>query len=85
VRDADRRTHALRKHRGGQGFAGPAAVPADLPFVTGQVGDPRQSSAPAAAHHLRAKKYTKPVLKGDLEAVGIVWQSVKESMQGVLP
>jgi pyruvate dehydrogenase (quinone) len=33
----------------------------------------------------QAKKYAQAVLKGDPEAVGIVWQSVKEGMQGVLP
>ncbi len=33
----------------------------------------------------QAKKYAKALLKGDPDAVGIIWQSVKEGMQGVLP
>jgi pyruvate dehydrogenase (quinone) len=33
----------------------------------------------------QAKSYGQALLKGDPEGLGIVWQSVKEGIQGMLP
>jgi pyruvate dehydrogenase (quinone) len=67
---------------------GPAwdeALRADRPCVLDVVTDPKVPPLPPHITYAQAKKYAKAVLKGDPEAVGIVWQSVKEGVQGVLP
>jgi pyruvate dehydrogenase (quinone) len=67
---------------------GPAwdeALSADRPCVLDVVTDPNVPPLPPHLTYEQAKKYAQAILKGDPEAIGIVWQSVKEGMQGVLP
>jgi pyruvate dehydrogenase (quinone) len=67
---------------------GPAwdeALHADRPAVLDVVTDPKVPPLPPHITYEQAKKYTQALLKGDPEAVGVIWQSFKESMQGVLP
>ena len=67
---------------------GPAwdeALRADRPCILDVVTDPKVPPLPPHITYEQAKKYTQALLKGDPEAVGIIWQSFKESMQGVLP
>jgi pyruvate dehydrogenase (quinone) len=47
--------------------------------------DPNVPPLPPHIKYEQAKKYAQALLKGDPDAVGIVWQSIKQSMQGVLP
>jgi hypothetical protein len=49
---------------------------------------PRNSKVPPLPPHItyeQAKSYAQALLKGDPEALGLVWQSVKEGIQGILP
>ena len=67
---------------------GPAwdeALRADRPCVLDVRTDPKVPPLPPHISYEQAKKYTQALLKGDSEAVGIIWQSFKESMHGVLP
>ena len=67
---------------------GPAwdtALSADRPCVLDVVTDPKVPPLPPHITYEQAKSYATSLLKGDPEALGIVWQSIKESMQGVLP
>jgi len=67
---------------------GPAwdeALRADRPCVLDVVTDPNVPPLPPHLTYEQAKKYAKAILKGDPDAIGIVWQSLKEGMQGVLP
>ncbi|MGH6948075.1 MAG: thiamine pyrophosphate-requiring protein [Kiloniellales bacterium] len=67
---------------------GPAwdtALAADRPCVLDVVTDPNVPPLPPHITYEQAKSYARSVLKGDPEAIGIVWQSIKQSMQGVLP
>lgn len=64
---------------------GPAwdeALRADRPCVLDVVTDPKVPPIPPHISYKQAKKYAQAVLKGDPEAVGIIWRSVKEVMQG---
>ena len=60
----------------------PAGRPAVRPRLR---TDPKVPPLPPHVTYEQAKKYTQALLKGDPEAVGIIWQSFKESMQGLLP
>jgi pyruvate dehydrogenase (quinone) len=62
-----------------------AAFAADRPCVIDALTDPNVPPLPPHITYKQAKQYAKALLKGDPEAVGIVWQSVKQGMQGVLP
>jgi pyruvate dehydrogenase (quinone) len=67
---------------------GPAwddALGADRPCVLDIVTDPNVPPLPPHLTYEQAKNYAQAVLKGDPDAIGIVWQSVKEGLQGVLP
>ncbi len=67
---------------------GPAwdeALRADRPCVLDVVTDPDVPPLPPHITYGQAKSYAQAVLKGDPDALGIIWQSVKESLQGVLP
>jgi pyruvate dehydrogenase (quinone) len=58
---------------------------ADRPCVLDVKTDPKVPPLPPHITYEQAKSYAKAVLKGDPEAIGIVWQSVKEGVRGVLP
>ncbi len=67
---------------------GPAwdeALRADRPCVLDVVTDPDVPPLPPHITYEQGKKYAKALIKGDPDAVGIIWQSLKQSMQGVLP
>ncbi len=67
---------------------GPAwdeALRADRPCVLDIVTDPKVPPLPPHITYEQAKGYLQAVLKGDPEAIGIVWQSFKEAMQGYIP
>jgi pyruvate dehydrogenase (quinone) len=67
---------------------GPAwdtALAADRPCVLDVVTDPNVPPLPPHITYEQARSYAGSLLKGDPEAIGIVWQSIKQSMQGVLP
>jgi len=67
------------------GPAWDAALRADRPCVLDVLTDPKVPPLPPHITYEQAKSYAQALLKGDPEAVGIVWQSVKEGMQGILP
>jgi pyruvate dehydrogenase (quinone) len=67
------------------GPAWDAALSADRPCVLDVVTDPKVPPLPPHLTYEQAKSYAQSLLKGDPEAVGIVWQSIKEAMQGILP
>jgi pyruvate dehydrogenase (quinone) len=67
------------------GLAWDEALRADRPCVLDVRTDPNVPPLPPHITYKQAKQYAKALLKGDPEAVGIVWQSVKQGMQGVLP
>jgi pyruvate dehydrogenase (quinone) len=67
---------------------GPAwdeALHADRPCVLDVVTDPNVPPLPPHISYEQAKHYASALVKGDPEAIGTIWQSIKESMQGVLP
>jgi pyruvate dehydrogenase (quinone) len=67
---------------------GPAwdeALRADRPVVLDVLTDPKVPPLPPHIKYEQAKKYAQAMLKGDPEAMGVIWQSVKEGLQGVLP
>jgi pyruvate dehydrogenase (quinone) len=66
------------------GPAWDAALGADRPSVLDVVTDPKVPPLPPHITYEQAKSYAQSLLKGDPEAIGIVWQSIKEAMQGVL-
>ncbi|HET9149356.1 MAG TPA: thiamine pyrophosphate-requiring protein [Alphaproteobacteria bacterium] len=66
---------------------GPAwdqALRADCPVVIDALTDPNVPPLPPHIKYEQAKKYAEAVLKGDPDALGIIWQSVKQAAQGVL-
>ncbi|MCC2665819.1 MAG: Pyruvate oxidase [Geminicoccaceae bacterium] len=67
------------------GVAWDQALSADRPCVLDVVTDPKVPPLPPHITYEQAKSYAQSLLKGDPEAVGIVWQSIKEAMAGVLP
>jgi pyruvate dehydrogenase (quinone) len=67
---------------------GPAweeALNADRPVVLDVLSDPKVPPLPPHTKCEQAKKYAQALIKGDPEAIGILWQSMKEGLQGVLP
>ncbi|WEX07275.1 thiamine pyrophosphate-requiring protein [Chelativorans sp. AA-79] len=67
---------------------GPAweeALSADRPCVVDAVTDPKVPPLPPHVTYAQAKKYAEAVMKGDPEAIGVIWQSFKQAAQGVLP
>jgi pyruvate dehydrogenase (quinone) len=40
---------------------------------------------PPHIEYAQMKKYAEALLKGDRDALGIVWQSIKQAADGVLP
>jgi pyruvate dehydrogenase (quinone) len=67
------------------GLAWDEALRADRPCVLDVKTDPNVPPLPPHITYTQAKKYATALLKGDPDAAGIIWQSVKESMAGVLP
>jgi pyruvate dehydrogenase (quinone) len=67
---------------------GPAwdeALRADRPCVLDVKTDPKVPPLPPHITYEQAKSYAQALLKGDPEALGLVWQSVKEGVLGILP
>jgi pyruvate dehydrogenase (quinone) len=67
---------------------GPAwdeAFRVERPCVLDVKTDPKVPPLPPHISYELTKKYTQALLKGDPDAVGIIWQSLKESMLGILP
>jgi pyruvate dehydrogenase (quinone) len=67
---------------------GPAwdeALRADRPCVLDVLTDPKVPPLPPHISYEQAKKYAQAVVKGDPEAIGIIWQSFKEGLQGLTP
>jgi pyruvate dehydrogenase (quinone) len=67
---------------------GPAwdeALGADRPCVIDALTDPKVPPLPPHVTYDQAKKYAQAILKGDPEAIGIIWRSVQQAAQGVLP
>jgi pyruvate dehydrogenase (quinone) len=67
---------------------GPAweeALHADRPCVLDVKTDPKVPPLPPHVTYEQAKSYAQALLTGDPEALGLVWQSVKEGIQGILP
>ena len=67
---------------------GPAwdeALNADRPCVIDALTDPKVPPLPPHVTYDQAKKYAQAVLKGDPEAIGIIWRSIQQAAQGVLP
>ena len=67
---------------------GPAwdeALRADRPCVLDVKTDPKVPPLPPHITYEQARKYATAIAKGDPEATGIVWQSIKQGLQGVLP
>ena len=67
------------------GLAWDEALRADRPCVLDIKTDPKVPPLPPHITYEQAKSYAQALLKGDPEALGIIWQSVKEGMQGILP
>ena len=67
------------------GAAWDAAFAADRPCVIDALTDPKVPPLPPHIKYSQAKKYAQAVLKGDPEAIGIIWQSFKQAAQGILP
>ncbi|UUP16712.1 thiamine pyrophosphate-requiring protein [Nitratireductor thuwali] len=67
------------------GSAWEEALTADRPCVLDVVTDPKVPPLPPHVTYEQAKKYAQAVVKGDPEAIGIIWQSFKQAAQGVLP
>jgi pyruvate dehydrogenase (quinone) len=67
------------------GPAWDAALRADRPCVLDVKTDPKVPPLPPHITYEQAKSYAQALLKGDPEALGLVWQSVKEGIQGILP
>ncbi len=61
------------------------ALRADRPCVIDALTDPNVPPLPPHIKYEQAKKYTEALLKGDPDAAGIVWQSIKEGLAGILP
>jgi hypothetical protein len=67
---------------------GPAwdeALRVDRPCVLDVKTDPKVPPLPPHITYDQAESYAQALLKGDPEALGLVWQSVKEGIQGILP
>jgi len=66
------------------GAAWDEALAADRPCVIDAVTDPDVPPLPPHINYEQAKKYAQAVLKGDPDAIDIIWQSVKQAGQGLL-
>src|SRR5690606_37686918 len=67
---------------------GPAwdeALSADRPCVLDVVTDPSVPPLPPHIRYEQAKHYATAIAKGDPEAAAIVWNSIKQGLQGILP
>ena len=67
---------------------GPAwedALAADRPCLIDALTDPKVPPLPPHIKYEQAKKYAQALIKGDPEAIGIIWQSFKQAAQGTLP
>jgi pyruvate dehydrogenase (quinone) len=67
---------------------GPAweeALHADRPCVIDALTDPKVPPLPPHIEYTQMKKYAEALLKGDRDALGIVWQSIKQAADGILP
>ena len=61
------------------------ALHADRPTVIDALTDPDVPPLPPHIKYEQAKKYAEALLKGDRDAINIIWQSVKQAAEGVLP
>jgi pyruvate dehydrogenase (quinone) len=67
---------------------GPAwdvALRADRPCVIDAVTDPNVPPLPPHIKYEQAKSYAQAVLKGDPDALKIIWQSVRKGLKGIIP
>jgi pyruvate dehydrogenase (quinone) len=67
---------------------GPAwdeALRADRPCVLDVKTDPKVPPLPPHITYDQAKSYAQALLKGDPEALGLVWRSIRDGMRGILP
>jgi pyruvate dehydrogenase (quinone) len=67
---------------------GPAwdvAFAADRPCVIDAVTDPNVPPLPPHITYEQAKSYAEAVLKGDPDALKIIWQSVRKGVRGIFP
>jgi pyruvate dehydrogenase (quinone) len=67
---------------------GPAwdrALAADRPCVLEAVTDPDVPTLPPHITFEQAKNYASAILKGDPDALGIIWQPLKEAVTGHMP
>lgn len=67
---------------------GPAwdeALSADRPCVLDVVTDPSVPPLPPHIRYEQAKHYATAIAKGDPEAAAIVWNAIKQGLQGILP
>jgi pyruvate dehydrogenase (quinone) len=69
----------------GIGPAWDAAFAADRPVVLDVVTDPNVPPLPPHITYEQAKNYAKSLAAGDPDAIGIIWETAKESLQGILP
>ena len=66
---------------------GPAwdqALQSDRPCVIDALTDPRVPPLPPHIKYEQAKKYAQALIKGDPDAIGIIWQSIKQASEGTL-
>jgi pyruvate dehydrogenase (quinone) len=66
---------------------GPAwdeALRCDRPCLIDALTDPNVPPLPPNIQYDQAKKYAEALLKGDRDAIAIIWQSVKQAAEGVL-
>ncbi|MBL26151.1 MAG: thiamine pyrophosphate-requiring protein [Rhodospirillaceae bacterium] len=66
------------------GDAWDRALAADRPFVLDFVTDPDVPPLPPHVTGSQMKAYAKALMKGDEDAAGILWQSVKEASKGTI-
>ncbi|HEX4078462.1 MAG TPA: thiamine pyrophosphate-requiring protein [Rhizomicrobium sp.] len=66
------------------GPAWEAAFKADRPCVIDALCDPDVPPLPPHIKYEQARKYASAVLKGDPDAMGIIWQTFKQASAGVL-
>jgi pyruvate dehydrogenase (quinone) len=67
------------------GPAWDAALRADRPCVIDAVTDPNVPPLPPHIKYEQAKGYAEAVLRGDPDALKIIWQSVRKGVKGILP
>jgi pyruvate dehydrogenase (quinone) len=67
------------------GRAWDVALRAARPCVIDAVTDPNVPPLPPHIKYEQAKSYAQAVLKGDPDALKIVWQSVRKGLKGIIP